>query len=228
MKKKRPEPVRVLTFTQNFEYKLWKIYREKIKNIKDFVTPNTKINDLENYTENELNKATDETKPIIHESIRSAYVIGQNYANKNLKKLSIDPFSNEDINRIEDVEGITNISIKGVSDRLKTKIIQKVRLGVSQGKSIQNIMKEIMPDLSDRTRFEIMRIARTETMRAVSSGTLQRYSEEKIQKVEWIDGQVGACPECATNDGRVFTIEEAEGLIPLHPMCRCCWAPKTL
>jgi len=227
MKKVKIKPVRVKTFTEKYEYKLWAIYRDKIKNISDFTNENTKLNDLELYVENELNEASEKCKEVNHEMIREAYLIGIRYADSNLKKLSVEPFSQEDIERINEIEGIANVSIKGVSDRLKTRILEKVRIGVTKGLSIQNIMKEILPELRDKTRFEVLRIARTEAIRAVASGTLQRYRTNEVKKVRWLDGQIGACPECAQMDGREFTLEEAEGMIPLHPMCRCCWTPVT-
>jgi SPP1 gp7 family putative phage head morphogenesis protein len=33
------------------------------------------------------------------------------------------------------------------------------------------------------------------------------------------------CPACAALHGRIFTLEEAERIIPLHEDCRCCWLP---
>ncbi len=31
------------------------------------------------------------------------------------------------------------------------------------------------------------------------------------------------CPECAALDGVILKIEEAHGVIPMHPGCRCSW-----
>ena len=34
------------------------------------------------------------------------------------------------------------------------------------------------------------------------------------------------CPDCGGYEGEIFTVDEAEGIIPLHPNCRCCWIPS--
>jgi hypothetical protein len=31
------------------------------------------------------------------------------------------------------------------------------------------------------------------------------------------------CEKCQDLEGKVFTTEEARGVIPVHPNCRCCW-----
>jgi SPP1 gp7 family putative phage head morphogenesis protein len=69
-------------------------------------------------------------------------------------------------------------------------------------------------------------IARTETARAASEGTLRAYSDNGIQWVQWVfDGDVEKCPEgiCPENDGRIMTIDEAYEEIPAHPNCECVW-----
>lgn len=59
-------------------------------------------------------------------------------------------------------------------------------------------------------------IARTETSRAVSEGSLTAYEEADVS-AEWITRGALACDICAPNDGKLFTIAEARGLIPAHP-----------
>ena len=38
-------------------------------------------------------------------------------------------------------------------------------------------------------------------------------------------GDNAVCATCAALHGRVFTLEEAESIIPLHDDCRCAWLP---
>jgi SPP1 gp7 family putative phage head morphogenesis protein len=33
------------------------------------------------------------------------------------------------------------------------------------------------------------------------------------------------CPKCRQLEGNVYTIDEARGIIPVHPNCRCAWNP---
>ena len=63
-------------------------------------------------------------------------------------------------------------------------------------------------------------IARTETAGAQSRGALIGYGDLGVKKVRFLAAP-DACEECADKDGRVYTLDEAEGLIPLHPHGRC-------
>lgn len=38
-------------------------------------------------------------------------------------------------------------------------------------------------------------------------------------------GDQRVCPECKSMEGQVYSIEEARGIIPVHPRCRCSWVP---
>ena len=33
------------------------------------------------------------------------------------------------------------------------------------------------------------------------------------------------CPKCEALDGKIFTLDEIEPMIPLHPQCRCIALP---
>ena len=65
-------------------------------------------------------------------------------------------------------------------------------------------------------------IARTETARAQSEGTLEGYGEGGIERVEFLTA-AGCCPACDDLNGQKFDIAEAIGMIPAHPGCRCTW-----
>ena len=67
-------------------------------------------------------------------------------------------------------------------------------------------------------------IARTETARAVNEGTLLGYEQTGVKRVERLES-AGACEQCASDSGRVYTINESKGVLPAHPACRGGWAP---
>ena len=67
-------------------------------------------------------------------------------------------------------------------------------------------------------------ISRTESCSAVSEGTLEGYDEANITQVGWC-ASAGACNDCAALDGKRFSLDEASGMIPFHPACRCAWIP---
>ncbi len=70
-------------------------------------------------------------------------------------------------------------------------------------------------------------IAHTETARAQAEGTLEGYVEGGVKKVEF-NAAVDACPQCAPLDGQIYTVHDAQGLIPVHPAGRCTWMVPVL
>ena len=69
-------------------------------------------------------------------------------------------------------------------------------------------------------------IARTESSRTNAEGSLDVYEAEEVT-VEWVAvaGNDFDPEFCQDNDGKVFTIQEAREMIPVHPNCECIWAP---
>lgn len=73
-------------------------------------------------------------------------------------------------------------------------------------------------------------LARTEIVRAHAEAQLQEFknwgAENVIVKAEWVTaGDNRVCQQCADLQNSVFSLEQAQGMIPLHPGCRCAWVP---
>jgi SPP1 gp7 family putative phage head morphogenesis protein len=73
-------------------------------------------------------------------------------------------------------------------------------------------------------------LARTEIIRAHHVATIQEYRnwgvEGIVVKGEWkTAGDDRVCERCASLEGRIFTLDEIEGMIPFHPQCRCIALP---
>ena len=101
------------------------------------------------------------------------------------------------------------------------KIISIIETGITNEQAIFTIKENINKILNDPLRAEL--IARTEVIRVVNEGKRQDMKDRGAKKVEWIsapeDGRL--CKKCKALDGKIFTIKEIEGKIPLHPRCRC-------
>lgn len=50
-------------------------------------------------------------------------------------------------------------------------------------------------------------------------------AESEVSVIWQTAGDDAVCPECEAMEGKAFSLEEADGLIPLHPNCRCAWVP---
>ncbi len=73
-----------------------------------------------------------------------------------------------------------------------------------------------------RRRAEML--ARTEVIRAHHIGSIQEYRNWAVEGVtvmaEWSTaGDDRVCDKCASLEGKIFTLDEIEPLIPLHPQC---------
>jgi len=72
-------------------------------------------------------------------------------------------------------------------------------------------------------------MARTEIVRAHHVANINEYRQWGVKGVEvqaeWATGGFGVCPQCAEFQGRVFTLDEIEALIPKHPNCKCVAIP---
>jgi len=78
-------------------------------------------------------------------------------------------------------------------------------------------------DISSKRYSEI--IARTETSKAVNMGRIDSYKKSEVVKsVEVLTaGDNRVCDICEPLDRQIFSLAEAEAVIPIHAMCRCTW-----
>jgi SPP1 gp7 family putative phage head morphogenesis protein len=73
-------------------------------------------------------------------------------------------------------------------------------------------------------------LARTEIIRAYAESSLQEFRNWEVEGVNALcefqtaeDERV--CSKCSHLQGVIYTIDEASGVIPVHPSCRCIWLP---
>ena len=93
---------------------------------------------------------------------------------------------------------------------------------VMRGTSPQKIAKELQRDFNvGHSNAE--RLVRTEASRVYNTAREASYKEFGIDKVEFL-AETGACGICEGYGGKVY--ETGQGpLIPVHPRCRCAYAP---
>lgn len=118
--------------------------------------------------------------------------------------------------------------LKGITDAMDRAISRELARGLAEGWAPQKIASAIngRVDAVGLTRARVL--ARTEVINAHAEATLNSFQEAGVSGVE-VEAEIlttaGACPECEALEGKSFTIEEARGIIPVHPNCRCAWAP---
>jgi len=129
--------------------------------------------------------------------------------------------------------------LRGITDAMDQQMSSVFAEGMADGLHPMQIAR----NLNDRVdKIGITRarmLARTEVMRAHAEAALNTYESFQEQglvlRLEWSTAQDNnVCPKCekrssnADGSPKVYTIEEARGLIPLHPNCRCVWIPYTV
>lgn len=136
----------------------------------------------------------------------------------------------ESIDKVKLTAGRVFSELEGVTDAMSQQMTRSLVDGLVQGKHPRDIAKD-MNDRVDKigiTRAQL--IAGTEMTRAHAQGQLmamRRLGVEKLGvRAEFsTSGQANVCPICADLEGTVYTLDEAEGLIPVHPRCHCSFIP---
>ena len=73
-----------------------------------------------------------------------------------------------------------------------------------------------------------MAIARSESTRVAAEGLLENYRSKDIKEVRFLASiSQRTCPICESLNGNIFSINEAQGLLPIHVNCRCSFIAVT-
>jgi len=124
-------------------------------------------------------------------------------------------------------------NLKGITAAIDSKISgilsEGMSLGLSPYEVARNISKEITTIGINRSTV----LARTEIIRAHHLAAVQEYRNYGIEGVkvdaEWVTaGDERVCELCSPLDGKIFTLDEIEGKIPVHPQCRCAAVPVVI
>lgn len=122
--------------------------------------------------------------------------------------------------------------MQGLTDDVGKQLTDILATGFIEGRHSRVIAGRMSRALVGLERNRAILIAQTELARAYSEGQLDGFEASGQMEVkvfaEWSTaGDDRVCPKCQPMDGRILKIEEARGLIPLHPRCRCAWIPVT-
>lgn len=120
--------------------------------------------------------------------------------------------------------------LENVTTDMSNKMSRVLTDGLIEGKSPHDVAKD-MTDEVDVSRARAEMVARTEIIRVHAEGQLIAFEQLGVEElgvdVEFSDASDDkVCEECSALDGETFSIEEAHGVIPVHPSCRCCFRPS--
>ncbi len=190
----------------------------------------TPIEDYPAYLEELSGGTSSAATPIIKREVEKQFMKGLLFATIAITRAGMDippptltpkDWETIDVIRVRDLS-----ALKGITEEMNKKIVSTLTEGLIQGDTFDELEARLNREVDGIGVNRARLMARTETMFAVNQGTLQRYGQWGISRVEWVaapeDGRV--CPECKDLDGQVFDIEDVPPL-PFHPGCRCTTVP---
>lgn len=121
-------------------------------------------------------------------------------------------------------------NLKGVTSTMSSQLNQILAQGMLDGSGAEAIANEMTDKIDSLSDSRALTIARTEVINAHAEGQLDAFVDLGVEelgvKAEWSTaGDDRVCPECEELEGNIYTIDEARGMIPVHPNCRCAWIP---
>lgn len=81
---------------------------------------------------------------------------------------------------------------------------------------------KLIRDRYNVNEMQARRLLRTESARVMAQQGVDNAKELGYTKVMWV-ANTAACRICEPHDGKKYTLNEAEGMIPQHPNCLCSW-----
>ena len=120
-----------------------------------------------------------------------------------------------------------NVTIKGIEETRYNDLAGVLARSVSDGLGVDETAKQIDAMFDKGADWADM-VARTETARAVTAGTLDSYADAGVTKVEWLTAD-GGCAICGEYES-MGPVEMDQGFgdvegPPAHPNCLCTLLP---
>ena len=120
--------------------------------------------------------------------------------------------------------------LEGITDAMSSQISRVLADGMVRGIGPREMASELKKEIEKMTRTRAEMLARTEVVRAHHLANIAEYREAGLDDLVVIAEFVATpdsrvCSICASLAGKRYTLDEAEGVIPVHPRCRCAMVP---
>lgn len=139
----------------------------------------------------------------------------------------------EKMSKIKLIATRTYEELKGITSVMSQQISRVLADGLAHGKNPHEVARLMSKTITGISRQRAEVLARTEIISAHAEGQLDSFEALGIEEVgvmaEWLTaGDLEVCDECEELEGVVMSVEEARGLLPRHPNCRCAWIPTNV
>lgn len=124
----------------------------------------------------------------------------------------------------------TYSDLNGITNDMDAKISRELAQGIADGIGVEELANRLVNIVDGIGVSRARLLARTEVIRAHAEASLNSYEEAGAEGViietEFATaGDSSVCPKCDDLGNQVYKLEDARGLIPVHPNCRCAWLP---
>jgi len=179
--------------------------------------------------------------------VRSAYQKGIQQSRAELRKAGYDipkfsPDPQQDMaiafnqpfhaDRVGALYTRTFRDLQGITRAMDAQISRTLAQGLVEGRSPLQIARSLTDRVKKIGRTRARTLARTEITRAHHSANVAEARAAGVLGVrivaEWLTAGFDVCPICeglASRNNGIYSIDEIEGLIPVHPNCRCSFLP---
>lgn len=122
--------------------------------------------------------------------------------------------------------------LEGITQAMDQQISRVIAQGLAEGRGPYDIARSINDRVDKIGITRARMLARTEVIATHSDAMLNGFQEAEIEGVdveaEWLTAN-DPCPLCEDlAAGAPYTIDQARGMIPAHPNCRCSWSPRVV
>lgn len=158
------------------------------------------------------------SKPLLLEIVREG-------AESALNELGIEVSWSIDNPKVDEwVKEELGTKIKGINDTTLEQLKVTLQDGIDLGEGVDDLAKRVRETYEDAKGYRAETIARTETISAFTEGNRQLYQESGVKQLQFYTAtDERVCEECYSKHGNKYGIDEAGGIIPVHPQCRCTW-----
>lgn len=137
------------------------------------------------------------------------------------------------VEKVKILAGRVFTDLKGVTEAMATQLSRTLVDGLIRGDNPNVIARNLNQQVTKIGINRARTIARTEIIRAHAEGQLDAFDRLGVTELgvmaEWTTANdTRVCQLCDPLEGVVLTPQEARGLLPRHPNCRCAWVPANV
>lgn len=219
----------------------------------EYLSPEQRIDNFKQWMHNELSAAQlKNSKGWLDDYIKQAYAKGAGRSFDEVRKPQLAKkadfykgskaeFLQSSFGRVASPERVkllaskTYTELDGVTEAMSQAINRELVNGMIAGLSPREVAKNITNKVDTIGITRALAIAQSETTMAHAEGQLDALEALGVErvgvKVEFVNsglgttrkGNLSPCPRCRALLGIVVSIQEAHGMIPVHPYCMCAW-----